>query len=352
MKRIKKTVSTLARLAVGIAIIVYLFHKIDTPELTSVLSGTLQYWRWLAQAALLFLACLTIGAIRWKLILEAQGLRISWTRSLCIYFIGHFFNSFMFGATGGDVARAYYAAKETHHKKTEAVATVIIDRVIGMLALFLVAGTMLIARASFYLARPETRIAALLMLMMIFAGMMGLVIILNIHRFMEFSLFRKIGNHRGIGPAVTRTAGAFDMYRRRKATLAWTGLLSVGNHVFITVMCYCLGRSLQIQLGLIDYLTVIPVIMSLAAIPITPGGLGVREGLAVTLLGAMGVSSAQALPLSLMVYALALAWSVAGGIVFLCYSASAGHTLHDEMAELRKEAARENGETGVAGSEK
>ncbi len=350
MKRIRKTVSTIVRLAAGIAIIVYLFHKIDTPELAAVLSDTLTHWRWLFKAALLFLACLVVGAVRWKLILDAQGLVISWGRTVSIYFIGHFFNSFMFGATGGDVARAYYAVKETHHKKTEAVATVIIDRVIGMVALFVIAGTMLIARADFYLAAPQTRIAALLMAVMIVAGVLGLVVILNTHRFMGFALFRRIGGYRGIGPTITRTAAAFDMYRRRTATLVYTALLSLGNHLFIVLMCYCLGRSLQMELGVLDYLSVIPIIMALAAIPITPGGLGVREGLAVTILGAMGVSSAQALPLSLMVYALTLGWSVIGGVVFLCYSASSGHTLHDEMAELRKEAARENGEAGIAGA--
>ena len=43
-----------------------------------------------------------------------------------------FFNAFLLGSTGGDLLKAYYAARETHHKKTEAVVTVFVDRIIGL----------------------------------------------------------------------------------------------------------------------------------------------------------------------------------------------------------------------------
>ncbi|MFC1461079.1 lysylphosphatidylglycerol synthase transmembrane domain-containing protein [Verrucomicrobiota bacterium] len=343
MKTFKKTSSALLRLTIGLAIIAYLFHKIDMASVGAVSGESLNQWPWLLAAILLLFLCLCIGAVRWGIILDAQDLRMSWVRTSAVYFIGHFFNSFMFGATGGDVVRAYYATKETHHKKTEAVATVIIDRVIGMIVLFLIAGVMLIVKARFYLDHPKTHIPVLVMLIMIAAGTAGVVFIFNFNRFKDWLIFRWITNSPKMGPTVRRLAMAFDLYRRRTSVLIATALLSAGNHTFIVLICYCLGRSLQIHLQIIDYLAVIPMVMCVAAVPITPGGLGLREGLSVALLGAMGVGSAQALALALMLYAIMLGWSLVGGIIFLGYSASSGHTIHEEMLELRHEAAGDNG---------
>ncbi|NQU09262.1 flippase-like domain-containing protein, partial [bacterium] len=97
---------------------------------------------------LLAVACMgvvvVLGVVRWQSILRVQGLELPFRRVCSINFIGLFFNAFMLGATGGDVMKAWYVAHETHHKKAEAVATVIVDRVIGLLVLFVIALTMML----------------------------------------------------------------------------------------------------------------------------------------------------------------------------------------------------------------
>jgi uncharacterized membrane protein YbhN (UPF0104 family) len=101
--------------------------------------------------------------------------------------------------------------------------------------------------------------------------------------------------------------------------LVRTLLLSLANHVcFLTVM-YVLGRSLQIDLRFIDYLLLAPTINALGSIPLTPGGLGVREYFTVVFLGTAGVAAVQALPLSLTIYATMLAWSLVGGVFFMLF---------------------------------
>ena len=112
------------------------------------------------------------------------------------------------------------------------------------------------------------------------------------------------------------------------------------------VACVCLGRTLQIPNPFLDYLTVFPIILSVASLPLTPGGLGVREGAAVVLLGAAGVASSQALPLSLMVYLATLGWSLFGGVIFLFYSTGGGHALRTEIQDMQHEIELE--EKGIA----
>ena len=94
-------------------------------------------WRWPASLLCVLLTIL-LGVARWRLVLEVQGLHLPWGRATGITFVAQFFNSFLLGSTGGDVIKALYAARETHHKKTEAVVTVFVDRLLGLWAMLLV----------------------------------------------------------------------------------------------------------------------------------------------------------------------------------------------------------------------
>jgi uncharacterized protein (TIRG00374 family) len=94
-----------------------------------------------------------LGAVRWHMVLGVQGLALPMGRTLSISLIAQFFNAFLLGSSGGDLLRAYYAARETHHKKTEAVVTVLVDRLIGLFSLLLFACLMMIPNLSLLWAR-------------------------------------------------------------------------------------------------------------------------------------------------------------------------------------------------------
>ncbi|MFH1477257.1 MAG: lysylphosphatidylglycerol synthase transmembrane domain-containing protein [Verrucomicrobiota bacterium] len=350
MKLPNNAMYALLRLAAGVGIIVYLFSRMDLHGLMTVLRKSLTQWPWLLCGALICFICLCIGVIRWKIILDGRGLRMSWVRVFSIFFIGQFFNAFMLGSTGGDLARAFYAARETHHKKTEAVATVLIDRTIGLVLLDFIALVMLITRASFYINHWVTHVPALLMLGMNLLTAIGLAALFNIKRFQHWRLFRRITNHPTIGPIIKRTLISIFLYRRKTGVLFKTCLLSLAIHLLVILECYCLGRSFQIHLGLIAYLTVIPLILAIAAVPITPGGLGIREGLMVAMFGTLGIGITQSLPLALMLYLISVVWSLLGGMVFLGYTAGAGRTTHEELQKLRYEASSVDTQDRVARS--
>ena len=84
-----------------------------------------------------------------------------------------------------------------------------------------------------------------------------------------------------------------------------------------------LARALDLSLRFADLLTVYPVITVLAAVPLTPGSLGVRETLYVQLLHPLGIPPGPALLLSLLGYLAATAWSLFGGLLFLLRPRSA-----------------------------
>lgn len=280
-------------------------------------------WPWLAAGFMVLLGSFAACTIRWKLILAAQGLFLSWRQTGSIFMIGHFFNSFMFGATGGDLVKAYYAARETHHKKTEAVTTVFIDRLVGLLSIVLFAGAIMLTRIRFFLSHPETRYAFIVVVgaaIVFFAGLAGMLVLRPLLR--RFRFAQRLGGTRA-GQAVQRVYMSFFVCLTRPGLLFKTIALSCVNFLALLSMMYLLGKALLIDATFADYLALGPTINVIACLPVTPGGLGVREYAMVIYLGVVGVPAVKSLPLSVMMYVAMLLWSLVGGIVFLFHTSGA-----------------------------
>jgi uncharacterized membrane protein YbhN (UPF0104 family) len=121
----------------------------------------------LVVSLLLMGLALFVCVIRWRIVLEAQGLHLPLGRATRISLVAQFFNSFLLGSTGGDLIKAYYAARETHHKKTEAVTTVFVDRLVGLWAMLLFAGLMMIPNYGMVRASRDVGVPSLCILAML-----------------------------------------------------------------------------------------------------------------------------------------------------------------------------------------
>src|SRR5580698_3626290 len=97
--------------------------------------------KWLVAALAIFPLTIVITSIRWHELLKALDIRLALSRTFVLNMVGLFYSTFMLGSTGGDVLKAYYVAKQTHHR-TRAVMSVLVDRAIGLVALIIVGGTM------------------------------------------------------------------------------------------------------------------------------------------------------------------------------------------------------------------
>ncbi len=134
-----------------IAILIYLFNS---PEKRGQMGAA--FSRADANWMLIGLPVAFVGEIaniiRWNILLRVQGMRIGWLRLAQLFFVGLFFNLFMPGYTGGDFARLFYSMREFPDRKKEAVLTIVMDRLIGMLALVVTA----VAHHDFPLAMAPT----------------------------------------------------------------------------------------------------------------------------------------------------------------------------------------------------
>lgn len=263
-------------------------------------------------------ATIMVGVIRWQIVLKVHGLAMPLIRTTQISLIGHFFNSFLLGSVGGDVLKAVYVARETHHKKTEAVVTVLVDRILGMFSLLLFACVMLAPNWSLI---SSTRLRAVVGLVIIMTAGCAIVMLL----FFRGGVSKRFPKARAYlkrlpkGEMLERSLEAFREFGRNRRFWLEVIPICILSNIVIILHFLSLTWGFRLNVSPLALAEIVPTVTSISALPITPSGLGVRENLYVWMLAAPGVNvePAIALLLSLVGYATSLAWSVIGGIVYL-----------------------------------
>ncbi|MHC4712511.1 MAG: lysylphosphatidylglycerol synthase transmembrane domain-containing protein [Planctomycetota bacterium] len=271
-----------------------------------------------------------IASLRWLILLAAHGIHIGFWRALELTFIGLFFNNVSLGLTGGDVVKAYYATKLTSTKKTTAVVTVFLDRVVGLVLLAVVAGVAVILGSFSALAEKSDRFsqASWIVWAFIAACAVGAVGFYSRRLRRAAGTFLKgiPGYNRlrssTIGARVTallkRVDEALFFYRYRKKALFYAALISAAAHCCAIVSIYLFGRALNItEASLLSYFVIIPVCFILSSVPITPAGWGVGEVLFGAFFGAVGVAPGAAVTMSVIYRLTQALWTLPGGVMLM-----------------------------------
>ena len=278
---------------------------------------------WLLASFVFMGTTIFIGVIRWRLVLAVQGLHLSLGRATGISLVAHFFNSFLLGSTGGDLLKAYFAAAETAHKKAEAVTTVVVDRLLGLFAMLLFVSLMALANWNVVMSQQRFMAMMLVVLGMLFVS--GLVVVLSFWggptqpRLKFEALLAKLPK----GDVLVRCIEACHAFGEKPGflprVLGWSMLLSLACVLQIVALGFGLGLPMGEHFRVL--LLIVPAIICLSALPITPSGIGVRENLYVWLLSAtaIGIEAKAALSLSLLAFAGSLLWSLIGGAVYLAF---------------------------------
>src|SRR3954447_6250567 len=115
-------------------------------------------WPVLLCALPICLFSVTLTILRWNLLVRAIGLSFTVQQTLRAGFLGYLANLLPFGLVAGDSLKSVLLIHRNPRRKTEAVASVLVDRVLGLYALLLlaaIASLLLPAEQLARLAEPE-----------------------------------------------------------------------------------------------------------------------------------------------------------------------------------------------------
>lgn len=294
------------------------------PGIVSMLRGA--DWKLLIAGLALMLPVFPIQAVRWWLLMRCRGMDVPFGKAMRLTMVGLFFNFCMPGMTGGDVVKAYYAAKGSG-KRGVAVMSVIFDRVSGLLGLILLAGLaglVLLMRGGL---DPGVHVLVRNVTALIWLGFFAnlLMAYLYFSRRVRRGLgLRRLFDKLGPEHALVRIDDAAAAYRDHKRQILVTVLVSLPIHFCQALATTCAGWALGMGLSAGLMLTVLPVVFLAGSVPLTYQGLGVMEALAVAMLLPSPVADANQLVsmlvlirLFLILYALVGAVQVLRGDIHL-----------------------------------
>ena len=312
----RKWVGNLLRAGVAVAVFIYLFgYKLDLRAFGETVRHV--HPGWLALAVGLFSIPFTCGVLRFWLLLRCQGIKLPVRRVGAICFVGQFFNAFLLGGTGGDVIKAYYVTRQTQTQKTEAATAVIVDRIVGLIGLFTVLLVMVIWQFPLIRDHRALQWPTGVALLIVLAGLIIVPVTMwpglrDRLAWLKPSIEKLPG-----GEHLSRAARSYQGYTNHPKILLQTWLLSVLVHVANFISTTCIGHALGLEIGWSKFFLCVPVINTIASLPITVSGFGVREELYRRMFGEFGVAAESAVAIGLLSYGTHLVWSLVGGLVYM-----------------------------------
>lgn len=301
-RRVRERAFGVLRIVVSAGLLIYLLaFQVDLEQVWQAMRQA--RWGYLIAALVLMVAGTALRAVRWQVLLQALDITVPLWRLVHLYFVGAFFNIFLPTGLGGDAVRMAELARFTR-RVPEAIGATLVDRATGLWVLFVLA---LLALPFSHALLPQGWLPVI--------GIGTLLGVVSGWIVMGTPLIPWLGSR-------VRLPGQDKLERFYRSVsqlgypaLARACLVSLAFDVLLIVFNVLIACSLGIEQPLGIFLLFTSIISFSLTLPISVGGLGVREQTYILLFGALGVSAAAATAMSLLNYALTnLAIGILGGL--------------------------------------
>jgi uncharacterized protein (TIRG00374 family) len=259
--------------------------------------------RYLAAVLALVAADRSVMILRWILLLRARGIVIATGKAINLFLVSSFVGSFLPAGIGGDAARAYGLARDSA-TASDAVASVAVDRLLGVLSLVVMAVVGVIAWTPE--GGSDWRIGGAIVALTLACGAV----------FWANELLRwMIPTHRHenfLTRRVLKVADAVGRYRGHRSVLLHVMAWSMVVQVLRVTQAYWLALGLGMTVPFAYFLLFMPLGLLMLLLPISISGFGVPQGVIVWLLRPMGVPDSQSFALSTLIVLTGLAGNLPG----------------------------------------
>lgn len=294
----------LLKLAVTIGVLGWLLAKV---ELGTVLATVRKVPLLTLMIAMVLVAAQPlIAAIRWHFILRCLNAPVSIVRTLQIYWIGLFASCLLPGGIVGDGVRMWMLTR-AGTRVSSSVNSVLLDRTAALVGLFLIVAASL-PFADNRVADAPIRYGAAILLVAVIAVAFTIGICIRLpERWQRFRAARAVSS-------ISKDLRSVCVPAQRAIGLTCVSALAIACN---SLSIFILVRSLGPPIGLLDTMTLAPLVILAATLPISLGGWGLREGSTVGLFWIIGVAPAVSLSASILIGLLSTAVSLPGALVWL-----------------------------------
>jgi len=236
----RKLLTTILKVVVSTALIYFIFTKINFKDVLEIVKHAKLVY--VAAGLLLFIFSKVLNSLRLNLYFHSIDVKLTQLSNLKLYLLGMFYNLFLPGGIGGDAYKGYVIQKKYQSGTKRVVSVLLLDRLSGMLLIFIYACILAILLQNQFLER--------------YILLFWIAIPLSLFTF--WFLNKKL-----FAFALSVFWGAIGY----SALLQATQLMAV----------ICILKALSITLNEIAYLFVFLVSSIVSVVPLTIGGIGSRE---------------------------------------------------------------------------
>lgn len=307
----KKFFKIILKVVVSTAVLYLLFGGVDKALFWDKVVSVSPFY--FVGTGLVLLALQCISTYRWSLLVKGD-IAIRYRSLLSIYCVGMFFNSFLPTAIGGDFVKGYYLFKKSGNAAAS-FASIFVDRYSGFAAMiFIEAVAIIVGYGVIYRIGGAGLLFFFVLLVLSFVLVSLFIWVEFLHGWLV-SIFMKIHFYK-INDKIDSFYKVFISYKG-KGILVRTFLVSLVIQSGVSLSFYVLGLGLGIDVPAGYYFMFVPMANIAAMIPLSLAGLGIREGVFIFLFAGVGVTSEEALALSLLWFVMTVVASLPGAVEYV-----------------------------------
>ena len=326
-QKLKNRSFVVLRIIISAGILFFLFRTLfnNFGEVVNALrQSNVNYW-FIAISFVMSWVMVYLMVLRWNMLLRTQKILVSKTFLFGSYLTAHFFNNFLPTSIGGDIYRIYDSSKLKNSSKIKATTIIFMDRFIGFISsiIFLMIALMLgflrnfNARFMIYKWELSKQFLTILIITLFFLSTIIIFIIYFPNFFKLNRLFKKIRFLHKWEEKFRQMYETLKSFRKYKLILFVNIMLSFMLQFAFSLIYYFAALGLGItELSLITFIFITQISILLTMLPISIGGIGIREGIFVVLIGAFGGPKDIAAIVSLVVLVMLLIPGINGGIIY------------------------------------
>jgi uncharacterized protein (TIRG00374 family) len=306
-------------------ILFFIFRKNDWAKFGAEFQNA--HLLWIILAFVSMGTGLALGAFRWNLLLRVQEVFISYSKSAAYTIIGIFFSQFLPASTGGDVIKIFYILKDAPERKARAALSIVIDRIMGLLAILLL--TLLLASFEYQRITEniQTRIFMIILAAIVVGLFSGLIVLWFVRPSQLPSFCHRIWVKLPKKDILVSLYEGFQAHHRHTRIAFGAVLTAIVAVIPVLSTGYCIARSLNLDVSYPQMTIIFSLVLCSMSLPISFGGHGLREGafkllFSIFLVTRQGVlvGDETALACSTIFLGISVIWSLVGGLVYLLYS--------------------------------
>ncbi len=310
MKTFKKILTALLRVSVSIILLIFLFKQVDRKSLFEIIKNANPLL--LLLAAFIFFLVYVLCLFRWEMLLRALKIHLPLKRVIISAAGGYFFSLFLPSTIGGDLMRSIDLATHTR-RPHEVIATVVLDRVSGYV------GLVLVALLAMLVGWRYINDKSVLLSVGIITAILIAVLLVLFNRFI-YSKINKLIHSPNAGKIRQLLEDLHDelhYFKHHKKVIVNNLIFSLLVQAMPPLSFYVIALSLGLKINIIYFFIFLPIIGAITLLPISIGGLGLRDASTIYFFTKIGISRDLAFAMSLLNFFFILAFGALGGLIYV-----------------------------------